>query len=62
MTWNLISLVEHNAELKTLLEKAILQAKNLNPDPMTNPVSDLDSYYALHRQVLQGNALGNPPV
>lgn len=46
VTWNLISLVEHNAELKTLLEKAILQAKNLNPDPMTNPVSDLDSYYA----------------
>ena len=46
VTWNLISLVDHNAELKTLLETAILQARNLNPDPMTNPVSDLDSYYA----------------
>jgi len=46
VTWDLIDIVEHNAELKTLLEKAISQARELNPDPTTNPVSDLASYYA----------------
>ena len=39
-------MTEHNPEIRTLLEKAIDQAHETNPDPDTNPVSDLESYYA----------------
>lgn len=46
ITQDLIRMVEHNPELKTLLKKSILQAKRRNPDPDTNPVTDLESYYS----------------
>lgn len=46
ITWDLIQIVEHDPSLKKLLEKSIEQAKTMNPDVMTNPVTDLDSYYA----------------
>ncbi len=46
ITWDLIQMADHNKELKDLLEKAIRQAHALNPDPDTNPVSDLASYYS----------------
>jgi len=46
ITWDLIQMVDHNPSLKVLLEKSIRQAHDMNPDPDTNPVSDLDSYYA----------------
>ncbi len=46
ITWDLVQLVEHDASLKALLEKSIAQAYEMNPDPNTNPVSDLESYYA----------------
>lgn len=45
ITWDLIILAEHDQELKGMLEKSILQAKKMNPDPDMNPVSDLESYY-----------------
>ncbi len=45
ITWDLITLVEHDPELKSLLEKSILQAAEENPDTDTNPVVSLDSYY-----------------
>lgn len=45
ITWDLIQMVEHNADLRRLLEKSIEQARQMNPDPDTNPVSDLESYY-----------------
>lgn len=45
VTENLIRTVEHNPELKALLEQAIFQARQANPDPETNPVWDLGSYY-----------------
>lgn len=45
ITHDLILMVEHRPELKALLEKSILQARKLNPDPDTNPVYDLESYY-----------------
>ena len=45
ITWDLITLAEHNPELKSLLEKSILQAAEENPDTDTNPVVSLDSYY-----------------
>lgn len=46
ITWDLIHLVEHSPSLKSLLEQAISQAHALNPDPMMNPIHDLESYYA----------------
>ncbi|MBQ3273451.1 MAG: phosphatidylserine decarboxylase [Solobacterium sp.] len=45
ITWDLIHMAEHDSELKELLQTAIAQAYALNPDPETNPVSSLDSYY-----------------
>ncbi len=44
-TRELISLVDANAELKTLLEKAIAKGKELNPDKKTNPAQSLTEYY-----------------
>ena len=46
ITWDLIQMVGHNPSLKALLEQSIRQAHAMNPDPDTNPVSDLESYYA----------------
>ena len=46
ITADLIRTVEHSPELKALLCRAIRQARELNPDPDTNPVADLGSYYA----------------
>ena len=46
ITWDLIQLVEHDRQLKRLLERAIHQAAELNPDRQTNPVYSLESYYA----------------
>ena len=46
ITQDLIRLVEENGELEHLLKKSILQAKETNPDPLTNPVDSLESYYA----------------
>ena len=45
-TEQLISLVEHNAELKSLLEKSIAKAAEVNPDRTTNPAQTLEEYYA----------------
>ena len=46
ITWDLIRMVEHNPELKSLLQESIRKAAELNPDRRTNPVYSLDSYYA----------------
>ncbi len=46
ITRELMQIVEHDNELKQLLEQAIAQGHQLNPDPMFNPISDLESYYA----------------
>ena len=42
---DLILLIEHDDELKRLLLKSIEQAHELNPDPDSNPVDSLESYY-----------------
>lgn len=44
-TTELRSLVEGNAELKSLLTKAIEKGKAINPDKNTNPVQSLEEYY-----------------
>ena len=45
ITKQLISIVNHNPELKAMLEKSIAQAKQVNPDRRTNPAQTLDEYY-----------------
>lgn len=44
-TQELMSIVNHNPELKNLLEKSIAQAARINPDKHTNPAQTLDEYY-----------------
>ncbi len=46
LTWDLIQMVEHDRGLKALLEQAIRQAAEINPDRQTNPVYSLETYYA----------------
>ena len=45
ITKQLISIVNHNPELKAMLEKSIAQAKQINPDRRTTPAQTLDEYY-----------------
>lgn len=45
-TQQLITMVEHNSELKKMLIKSIEQAQKINPDKVMNPVKNLDDYYA----------------
>ena len=44
-TVELISMLEHNSELKHLVEKTIAKAQIVNPDPDYNPVANLEDYY-----------------
>jgi len=44
-TQELITIVEHNADIKRMLIQSIEQAKQINPDRQTNPVQSLEEYY-----------------
>jgi phosphatidylserine decarboxylase len=44
-TVELIEIVENNPDIKKLLIKSIEQAKRVNPDKITNPAQDLESYF-----------------
>jgi phosphatidylserine decarboxylase precursor len=44
-TKELISIVENNPNIKSLLIKSIAQAKLVNPDKNTNPAQTLEEYY-----------------
>lgn len=44
-TLELISIVDNNPGIKSLLIKSIAQAKVVNPDKNTNPAQTLDEYY-----------------
>lgn len=46
ITEELISMVEHNAELKSMLVESIEKTTKINPDRVTNPVRTLDEYYS----------------
>ncbi|HWR40202.1 MAG TPA: phosphatidylserine decarboxylase [Patescibacteria group bacterium] len=41
----LITIVEHNADLKRMLIQSIEQARRINPDRETNPAQSLEEYY-----------------
>ena len=45
ITQQLITMVEHNAELKNLLIESIESAKKINPNRQMNPAQTLDEYY-----------------
>lgn len=45
ITEQLITMVDHNSALKQMLEESIELAKQVNPDPVTNPAQTLDDYY-----------------
>lgn len=45
ITEDLMRILDHDSDLKALFEKAIAQAHTQNPDPDTNPVKDLNTYY-----------------
>ena len=44
-TKDLISIVENNPNIKSMLIKSIAQAKMVNPDKNTNPAQTLEEYY-----------------
>ena len=43
---SMMNMLESDPGLMALMEKSIAAAAKINPDPDTNPVSDLESYYA----------------
>ena len=45
ITQDLIGLIEENPEIGNMLEASIAKAKEINPDPKTNPVQNLSDYY-----------------
>jgi len=45
ITQRLITMVEHNSEIKKLLIESIEKAKIINPDSVTNPAQTLEEYY-----------------
>ena len=46
-TLAMMAYLEADPELKALVEKSIRKAHEINPDPNTSPVNDLDDFYAL---------------
>ncbi len=45
ITQQLITMVEHNSELKKMLIESIEIAQKINPDKLTNPAQTLEEYY-----------------
>jgi len=45
ITEQLITMLEHNLELKKMLIESIEKAHKINPDKVTNPVKTLEEYY-----------------
>jgi hypothetical protein len=46
ITQQLITMMDHNAEVKTMLVDSIEAAKLSNPDRLMNPAQSLEEYYA----------------
>ncbi|MDX1332658.1 MAG: phosphatidylserine decarboxylase [Robiginitalea sp.] len=44
-TKELIALLDSDPELKSMLQSSLQKAKQINPDPNTNPAQDLQEYY-----------------
>jgi phosphatidylserine decarboxylase len=46
ITEQLMTMVEHSSEIKSMLIKSIEMAKKINPDKATNPAQTLEEYYS----------------
>ena len=46
ITQQLMTMVEHNSEIKEMLIDSIAIAKRINPDRVTNPAQTLEEYYS----------------
>ena len=46
ITQQLVTMVEHNAEIKSMLIHSIEKANKINPDRVTNPAKTLEEYYS----------------
>ena len=46
ITLQLVTMVEHNAEIKSMLIHSIEKANKINPDRVTNPAKTLEEYYS----------------
>jgi phosphatidylserine decarboxylase len=45
ITEDIIDLMKSNPEIKGMLQKSLKAAKKINPDKLSNPAQDLESYY-----------------
>ena len=64
ITEQLITMVEHNAEIKRMLVHSIAAAKKINPDKATNPAQTLEEYYIFTdwaAKAMPWSILPNPP-
>ena len=64
ITQQLVTMVEHNAEIKSMLLHSIERANNINPDRLTNPAKTLEEYYAFvdwAAKAMPWSVLPNPP-
>ena len=63
-TQQLITMVEHNSALKSMLIESIEKAKRTNPDKVTNPAQTLEEYYSFvdwAAKALPWSILPDPP-
>jgi len=63
ITLELISLIEKNPEIGTMLKRSIAEAKKINPDPKTNHVQNLTDYYDFidrASEIIPQEVLDNP--
>ncbi|MCX6673975.1 MAG: phosphatidylserine decarboxylase [Methanothrix sp.] len=63
ITQDLINLIEKNPEIGNMLEASIAKAKEINPDPKTNPVQNLSDYYDFidsTSEIIPQDVLGDP--
>ncbi|KAA6186211.1 phosphatidylserine decarboxylase [Thiohalocapsa marina] len=64
ITRELVELIAANPEIGTLLEASIAAAKDVNPDPATNPVQTLSAYFDFidsASQMIPRQTLDDPP-
>lgn len=45
ITQELVTIIENDSQLKSLLQKAIDKGKEINPDKVTNPAQTIEEYY-----------------
>lgn len=65
ITQELVKLLEERPEIKVMLKESLEKAKSINPDIVTNPAQDLESYYTyidMASQLIPQQILDAPAV